>query len=133
VRLHTFIGGEPATEDELRDRYNRQVVGHSPDGGETWLNWMLRRRDTGDLVGTVQATVTGSTADLAWVVAVPHHGQGYAREAALAIRTELAGTGVATFTANIHPDHSASVAVARSLGMTPTDAVVDGETRWTDG
>jgi RimJ/RimL family protein N-acetyltransferase len=133
ARLHTFIGGEPATEDELRDRYSRQVAGHSPDGGETWLNWMLRRRDTGELVGTVQATVTGSTADLAWVVAVPHQGQGYAREAALAIRTELLRTGVVTFTAHIHPDHSASAGIARALGMTPTDAVVDGETRWTDG
>ena len=94
---------------------------------------MLRRRDTGELVGTVQATVTGSSADLAWVVAVPHQGQGFAHEAALAVRTELAGTGVALFAANIHPDHGASAGVARALGMTPTDTVVDGEIRWTTG
>jgi len=94
---------------------------------------MLRRRDTGELVGTVQATVTGTAADLAWVVAVPHQGQGYAREAALAVRTELTRTGVATFTAHIHPDHGASAGVARALGLTPTDTVVDGEIRWTDG
>jgi RimJ/RimL family protein N-acetyltransferase len=133
ARLHTFIGGEPATEDELRDRYGRHVVGHSPDGSETWLNWMLRRRDTGELVGTVQATVTGTSADLAWVVAVPHQGRGFAREAALAVRAELAGTGVGTFGAHIHPAHGASAGVARALGMTPTDTVVDGEIRWTDG
>jgi RimJ/RimL family protein N-acetyltransferase len=133
ARLHTFIGGEPATEAELRDRYGRQVVGHSPDGSETWLNWMLRRRDTGELVGTVQATVTGPSADLAWVVAVPHQGQGFAREAALAVRAELAGNGVATFAAYIHPDHRASAAVARALGLMPTGTVVDGEIRWTDG
>jgi RimJ/RimL family protein N-acetyltransferase len=94
---------------------------------------MLRRRDTGELVGTVQATVTGTTAELSWVVAVPHQGRGYAREAALAVRTELAGTGVLTFTAHIHPDHGASIGVARALGMEPTDVVVDGEIRWTDG
>ena len=130
ARLHTFVGGEPATEDELRDRYARQVIGHSPDGSETWLNWMLRRRDTGELVGTVQATVTGSTADLAWVVAVPHQGRGLAREAALAVRAELAGAAVRTFTAHIHPDHGASAGVARALGLEPTDVVVDGEVRW---
>ncbi len=130
ARLHTFIGGEPATEDELRDRYARQVVGRSPDDGETWLNWMLRRRDTGELVGTVQATVTGSSADLAWVVAVPHQGRGLAREAALAVRAVLADTGVRRFTAHIHPDHGASAGVARALGMAPTDVVVDGEVRW---
>ena len=133
VRLHAFIGGEPATEAELRDRYGRQVAGHSPDGSETWLNWMLRRRDTGELVGTVQATVTGASADLAWVVAVPHQGRGYAREAALAVRTALAGTGVARFTAHVHPDHAASAGVSRALGMAPTGVVVDGELRWSGG
>ena len=60
---------------------------------------MLRRRDTGELVGTVQATVTGTAADLAWVVAVPHQGRGYAREAALAVRDLLRDAGVARFCA----------------------------------
>src|SRR5438309_27025 len=57
-RLHTFTGGSPADEAALRDRYARQLRGHSPDGLATWLNWMVRRRDTRELVGTVQATVT---------------------------------------------------------------------------
>ncbi len=93
---------------------------------------MLRRRDTGELVGTVQATVTGSSADLAWVVAVPHQGRGYAREAALAVRTALATADVTRFAASIYPEHGASAAVARSLGLTPTDTLVDGEVQWAD-
>jgi len=132
-RLHGFTGGRPATERELRDRYTRQVGGHSPDGSETWLNWMLRRRDTGELVGTVQATVTGVAAELAWVVAVPHQRSGYAREATIAVRDLLPDAGVSRFTACIHPDHTASAGVARALGLSPTDTVVDGEIRWTDG
>ena len=32
--------------------------------------------------------------------------------------------------AHIHPDHEASVAVARRIGMSPTGEVVDGEVRW---
>ncbi len=107
------------------------MVGHSPDGTETWLNWMVRRRDTGELVGIAQATVVGTMADLAWVVAVPHQGRGYAREAALAVRDHLARTGVVGFTAHIHPDNDASAGVARALGLVPTGAVVDGEIRWT--
>lgn len=58
VQLHTFIGGQPATSDELRDRYTRQVVGRSPDGLRHWLNWVMRRRDNGRAVGTTQATVS---------------------------------------------------------------------------
>lgn len=33
-------------------------MGHSPDGSQRWLNWIARRRDDRQAVGTVQATVT---------------------------------------------------------------------------
>jgi RimJ/RimL family protein N-acetyltransferase len=92
---------------------------------------MLRRRDTGALVGTVQATVSDGTAELAWIVAVPHQGRGYAREAALAVRDALRATGVVRFVAHVHPDHAASAAVARGLGLSSTGTVVDGEIEWT--
>jgi RimJ/RimL family protein N-acetyltransferase len=131
--LHTFTGGRPATEDELRAIYIRQVAGHSPDGSETWFNWVLRRRDTGEPIGTVQATVAGDAAQLAWVIAVPHQRAGYAREAALAVRDRLRNAGVSRFSAFIHPDHAASAGVARAFGLAPTATVLDGEIRWTDG
>ena len=129
-RLHTFTGGSPADEAALRNRYMVQLRGSSADGSATWLNWMVRRRDTRELVGTVQATVTGDAADVAWVVSVPHQGNGFAREAAGAMTGWLRSQGVRSFTAHIHPDHGASTAVARSLGLSPTDVVVDGEIRW---
>jgi hypothetical protein len=37
---------------------------------------------------------------------------------------------VAAFTANIHPDHAASQGVARSLGLRPSESVLDGEVCW---
>jgi len=100
---------------------------------------VLRRRDTDETIGTVQATVVGATAEaeleaqLAWVIAVPHQGAGYAREAALAVRDRLRNAGVCRFSAFIHPDHAASAGVARTLGLAPTGTVVNGEIRWTDG
>jgi hypothetical protein len=36
--LHTFTGGEPASEAELYARYVRQAEGRSPDGTQGWLN-----------------------------------------------------------------------------------------------
>ena len=84
--LHTFTGGKPATLEELRSRYARQVVGQPPDGSQHWLNWIVRRRDDGQAVGFVQATISEQngdlTADVAWVVAVSQQRSGYAREAA---------------------------------------------------
>lgn len=134
ARLHAFTGGRPATVEELRTRYARQSVGHSPDGRQGWLNWIVRRRDDGVAVGTVQATVfrdgAASAAELAWVVAVGQQGHGYAREAAAAVADWLDGHDVHTLIAHVHPDHHASAAVARHLGMRATDITVDGETRW---
>lgn len=107
--LHTFIGGEPADRHQLRARYRRQVVGLAPDGSQRWLNWPVRSRKDARPVGTVQATVSesrdGLTAEVAWVIGTAHQGHGYARE-------------------------EASEAVARAVGLTPTEAFDDGEVRW---
>lgn len=133
-QLHTFIGGRPATLDEMRDRYARLVVGRSPDGRQQWLNWVLRRRVDGRAVGTVQATVedeaAGRFAEVAWVVAGPYQGQGYAREAAECMVRWLRDRGPVVVRAHVHPDHPASQAVARAIGLTPTTVLVDGEVRW---
>jgi RimJ/RimL family protein N-acetyltransferase len=129
--LHTFTGGEPETEAELRRRYARQAAGQSPDGSAGWLNWVLRERATRAPVGTVQATIAGDgTAALAWVVGTEHQGQGLATEAAQAVMAWLREQGIARFAAHIHPDHAASAAVARRLGLKPGARRSDGEVRW---
>ena len=68
--LHGFIGGSPEGLEELTKRYARQARGRSEDGSQQWLNWIVRRADTGQAVGTVQATITGAgrpaRGELAW-------------------------------------------------------------------
>jgi len=132
--LHAFIGGKPATLDELRARYARQVVGRSPDQAQRWLNWVVRRRDNGQAVGTTQATVSERddrlVADVAWVIGARHQRQGYAREATQTMVQWLQDQGVEVVFGDVHPRHQASMAVARGLGMTPTHTMVDEEVRW---
>lgn len=131
--LHTFIGGAPATLEDLRGRYSRQSIGRSADGSQLWFNWILRREDE-QVVGTVQATVTegetGLSADVAWVIGSAYQHQGYAREAAHVMVTWLREHGVTEVVAYIDPEHDASAAVARATGLAPTETIVDGETRW---
>jgi RimJ/RimL family protein N-acetyltransferase len=135
--LHQYIGGKPLNLGQLRARYVVQVTGHSPDGAQGWLNWIMRHSTEQAVVGTVQATLShqqGSmSAEIAWIVASPYQRRGYATEAARAIVGWLRQQGVDVFTAHIHPEHEASVRVARRLGLTATDAMVDGETRWVSG
>jgi RimJ/RimL family protein N-acetyltransferase len=132
--LHAFLGGEPAGEAELRERFTRQAAGRSPDGAQGWLNWVARDRATDAPVGTIQATVSdteaGRSAALGWVVATSRQGEGLATEAAGAAMDWLREHGVTRLAAYIHPDHAASAAVARHLGLAATDERHNGEIRW---
>ncbi|HWC85002.1 MAG TPA: GNAT family N-acetyltransferase [Solirubrobacteraceae bacterium] len=132
--LHAFTGGRPLTASELRTRYERLALGASPDGGQHWLNWIVRERESGDPVGSVQATLTaqgeGVVADLAWVIAVPHQRRGYATEAAAGMVKWLREQGADVLAASIDPHHEGSMRVARALGLAPTEEVIDGEVRW---
>ncbi|MFF8838419.1 GNAT family N-acetyltransferase [Streptomyces sp. NPDC015130] len=129
--LHAFIGGAPLTAPELRARYERLAAG-SPDPAVLWCNWVVRLRDEDRLTGTVQATVGdgGRLAEVAWVVGTDWQGRGIAREAAGALVGHLAGQGVRTVLAHVHPEHEASAAVARAAGLAPTGEEQDGEIRW---
>lgn len=146
--LYSYSGGEPPSIAELTARYERQTAGRSVHGRETWLNWVVTDL-AGEPLGYVQATVTGAPdgagvepaeaeaeveaapeAEVAWVVASSQQGRGYATESALAMVDWLRTRGVTQFMAHIHPDHRASQAVARHLGLHPTANRVDGEDRW---
>ncbi|HEX3976640.1 MAG TPA: GNAT family N-acetyltransferase [Solirubrobacteraceae bacterium] len=135
--LYVFTGGGPPTLDELRARYGRQATGRSPDGVESWLNWIVRRREDGQAVGFVQAAISPDppppapvTAVLAWVLGVRFQAQGYAREAADALVAWLQGVGVQRVVAHIDAENAASMGVARALGLDPTAERVDGEVVW---
>jgi RimJ/RimL family protein N-acetyltransferase len=128
--LYVFTGGSPPRLADLESQYEAQVAGPS-SGEEVWHNWIIRPNEIGKPVGFVQATVTGASSDVAWVIGVDWQGQGFASEAASAMCDWLATQGVEQFTAHIHPGHVASQRVAASLGMQATDEVdSDGEVVW---
>ncbi|MET8978254.1 GNAT family N-acetyltransferase [Streptomyces sp. NPDC004539] len=128
--LHAFIGGAPDTPEALHERYLRLAAGSSEPGVD-WLNWVVRLREGGCLVGTVQATVERrAVAGVAWVVGTPWQGRGIAGEAARGLVGWLVEKGVDTVVAHVHPDHRASAAVAASAGLTATGEWQEGEVRW---
>jgi RimJ/RimL family protein N-acetyltransferase len=128
--LYRFTGGSPPTLEQLEERYRAQIAG--PDAPDvSWHNWIVRLRAERAAVGFVQATVTGDTADVAWLIGVPWQRRGIAIEAASVFCGWLSSRGVRHLTAHIHPDHDASAKVARSLGMVATGVLdTDGEQIW---
>ena len=131
--LHEYTGGQPATLEELRDRYAAWVKG-SGSSDELWLNWIVRRGADDIAIGTVQATVidpeTAPTALVAWTIGSQWQGNGYAGEAAVALARWLVARGAASVVAHVHPDHRASAGVAARAGLRPTNVIVDGEVEW---
>ncbi len=133
--IYEFIGGEPPTLESLQARYEIQSRGESPDGSQSWLNWIIRIIDTAEAAGYAQATVSDDedghwVAEIAWVVAPPFQRRRVATTAALAVCRFLGEQGVERVTAHVHPDHAASQGVARAIGLHPTSDIVDGEVRW---
>jgi RimJ/RimL family protein N-acetyltransferase len=132
--LHTFMGGEPATLPELRARYERLAAGPAPYHQEGWLNWIVRRRQDDQAVGTVQATVSpapeGPQAFIAWVIGTPFQGRGLACEAAAGLLGWLRANSVTHILATIHPENLASVGVARRIGLHRTDEYAEDEVVW---
>ena len=131
-RLHEFIGGL-ASITELHDRFVLLAAG-SPRSGETWLNWVVRRRLDSQALGTVQVTlrtVDGrEVARLGWMIGVPWQGQGFASEAAKALVEWVRRQGVDEIGAHIHPGHRASEAVAERAGLQQTEEEFEGERVW---
>lgn len=131
--LHEFIGGQPATVEELRDRYAAWVRG-SGSTDELWLNWIVRDGAAGVAIGAVQATIVDPeatpTAFVAWTIGVPWQGHGCAGEAGVALVQWLVALGATSVVAHVHPEHRASAAVAARVGLRPTNVIVDGEVEW---
>lgn len=129
--LYEFTGGEPPhSRADVAAWFRALESRQSPDGQERWLTWIVHLQDSGAALGYVQATVKGGVADIAWVIGVDWQGQGYAKEAASALVSWLLASGVAGITAHVHPEHFASLGVARAAGLAFTGRLLDGEQVW---
>ena len=132
--LGRFTGERPPDDVEvLRARFERWERRRSPEGDELWLNWAVRLREGSRAIGVVQATVAEGETAIAWTIGTAFQRQSLATEAGAALLPWLRATvGDAPIVAWIRPDHYASQAVARRIGMRPSDRVRDGEIAWED-
>jgi RimJ/RimL family protein N-acetyltransferase len=115
----------------LRRRFAAWESRRSPDGGEAWLNWVVRGFDDGRALGWAQATVRGTTASVAYALLADERGRGAASDAVRAMTGWMYGAlGVAEVTASIAQDNAASARVARAAGFEPTGRRNAGEVVW---
>jgi [ribosomal protein S5]-alanine N-acetyltransferase len=116
--IYEFENQPPPSVEWLRTRYAKLESRRSPDGGERWLNWVIRLR-AGQLVGYVQATVVANgDTFIAYELASAHWGQGLAKTAVGAILTELfEHDQIRRFWAVLKRDNYRSVRLLERLGF----------------
>ena len=115
----------------LRDRFKRWESGRSPDGRESWLNWMVSSRDDARALGWVQATVTNGLAVISYAMLPSERGRGVATEAVRTLTRWLhEQPGTTAVEAHIDAENRASQSVAAKAGFTRTDRVHAGEQVW---
>jgi [ribosomal protein S5]-alanine N-acetyltransferase len=125
--------GPPPSREHLQGVYLRLAHGESPDGQEGWFNWIVTHPERGPM-GVVQATVLAPhrTAWVAYVLAQPHRGFGFAREATAAMIEHLINVqGMTTLLAMIEDANEPSRRLLLSLGFAPAQAIQQG--RWGTG
>ncbi|MBE7939040.1 MULTISPECIES: GNAT family N-acetyltransferase [Ramlibacter] len=129
-RLYAYIT-EPRypSVQALQARYRRLAAG-SPSPDETWWNFILFRTGTDEPLGFVQATLrpAQAMAEVAYLLAPRHWGQGYATEALGWLLQALAARGdIARAQAQVDVRNTASLAVLHRLGFVLVRTVEDAQ------
>jgi ribosomal-protein-alanine N-acetyltransferase len=108
----------PPSVDHLRCVYARQQRRRSPDGTQTWLNWVVRPVGA-DPIGFVQATITPArTAWVGFVFSSAHWGHGYAFAAMQAMLAQLdSAYSVTSCFATVEAGNLRSIRLLERLGF----------------
>lgn len=88
--VYRHIGGLPADIAEVADWLQGTLAG--PRDGqppERWLNYVMRLAMTGEVIGLLQATLHDGLAEVAFLLAPAHWGQGLAAEGLRWLHGEL--------------------------------------------
>lgn len=118
--IYQFENEPPISEEALTGRYIALERRQSHDGGEVWLNWVIRV-PSGELAGYVQATVLQSgVAYVAYELASRFWRQGIGSAAVAAMLTELQENhGVTLHAAILKSGNYRSLALLQKLGFQP--------------
>ena len=121
--IYEYENEPPASLEALRRRYAALESRRSPDGGEAWLNWIVRL-PSGDAIGYVQATLhPDRRAAIAYEFGSAWWGRGLARQAVASMLAELAlQHGARRLTAVLKQRNQRSLRLLERLGFTPAAA-----------
>ncbi len=123
-RAYTYIDDDRFPNvGELRERYRRLESRASPDGGQTWLNWAVSRKDRAEYIGYVQATIDEPFhAIIGYLLFADHWRQGFGSEAVAKLVAHLFEEwSIEMIDAFVDARNAASQALLAKLGFVSAD------------
>lgn len=116
--VYYFIN-EPCLDlQTLRAAFQRREAEVPADrSNETWLDYLVRLRCTGEAIGRVEATVIQGNAEIAYLFGPMYWGKGYATESLGWLEQLLsADFGVVHFWATVQPGNNHSIKLLQRAG-----------------
>lgn len=109
VYVHVDDGLAP-TMDELFQSFILREVGAPDDrSNETWVDYIVRTKDSRVAIGRVEATILEHRAEVAYIFGVAYWGMGYGSESLMWLQNFLqTNYGVSEFWATVTPGNEAS-------------------------
>ncbi len=116
LEVTRFLSWQPYKTPEQAEPRMRQRLEDLASGRE--LSWVIRRREEPELIGLVSLFPADHHAELGYVLARPHWGQGLVPEAARAVSDwALAQPGIYRVWAVTDQDNHGSARVLEKIGM----------------
>jgi RimJ/RimL family protein N-acetyltransferase len=128
-RVWEFIGENPyPSVAAVADHFDHMAAGPpARHGHERWINYAVRSRAQGILLGTLQATIVARRAEVAFLFGPQYWGRGYAAEAMTAFQEHLRHSApIEEFWATTDPRNLRSIKLLGRLGY------IEKSTSWPD-
>ena len=95
------------------------------------IYWTMRLRADGSIVGIIDLSDLrpGESADIGFMIARRYWGQGFAREAVMAVLEHARAIGIRHVSARVHDDNDRSVRLLEAAGFVTVDVLPDYEIR----
>jgi [ribosomal protein S5]-alanine N-acetyltransferase len=109
VYVHVDDGVAP-TFDQLLESFALREIGSSGNrSSETWVDYIVRTRDSQVAIGRVEATIIEHRAEVAYILGCDHWGRGYGSESLVWLQHFLQKNyGVREFWATVTPGNQSS-------------------------
>lgn len=117
-------GGKKSSKEDIQNIFIPRVQAFS-NFAFGWGLWRVEKLDDGESIGWILVRPFGfftqhpetDNIELGWRFKQSSWGNGYATEAALAVKEALYEIGVEKFSAIANPDNAASINIMKKLGM----------------